>query len=89
MRMLLGKPRPSQLPFRRPRRILAPHERGLPLGQHRAAIATIRHDLKAGNLDHARKVARKIFEGPVDEMTPAMFQTVLAQIEVELDKAGL
>lgn len=84
-----GRPRPSILPFRRPKRILAPHERGLQLGQHRAAIATIKADLKMGNLEHARKIAGLIVDGPVQEMTPAMLHTTIASIEVELDRAGL
>lgn len=87
--MILGKPRPSALPFRRPKRVLTPAERGLPVNQHRAVIATIRHDLKAGNLEKARKLAGKIIEGPVQEMTPAMLHEVIANIEVELDKADL
>jgi hypothetical protein len=89
---VLGTPKPSWLPSKRPKRVLEPHERGLPLGQHRAAIATIKHDLKTGRLEHARWVAGKIIEGTPDELrqlTLAMLHTVIAGIEVELDKAGL
>ena len=87
--MILGKRRRSMLAHRRPRRELAPHERGLQLGQHRAAIATIKHDLKVGNLEHARAIAGRIIEGDMSQMTPAMLHTAIASIEVALDEAGL
>ncbi len=83
------KPRPTMLPNKRPKRVLSPGERGLPLGQHRAAVATIKHDLKTGRLEHAQWIASKIIDGPCSQMTVAMLRTVIAQVEVELDKAGL
>lgn len=89
MSRVLGTPKPTLLPNKRPKRHLRPEERGLPLGQHRAAIATIKHDLKTGRLEHARWVAGKIIEGDLSQVTPAMLHTVIAGIEVELDEAGL
>jgi hypothetical protein len=89
---VLGTPRPTLLPSKRAKRHLASGERGLPLGQHRAAIATIKHDLNTGRPEHARWVAGKIIEATPDDlraMTPAMLHTVIASIEVELEKAGL
>lgn len=89
MSRVLGTPKPTLLPTKRPKRVLAPGERGLPLGQHRAAIATIKHDLKTGRLEHARWVAGKIIEGDLSQHSPAMLHTVIAGIEVGLEKAGL
>lgn len=86
---MLGTPRPTLLPNKRPKRVLAPGERGLPLGQHRAAIATIKHDLKTGRLEHARWVAGKIIEGDMSQHSPAMLLAMIASVEVELEKAGL
>lgn len=57
----------------------------------RAAIATIRHDLKTGNLEHARRIASDLleWEGDISEATPAQLQTALASIEVKLEEMGL
>lgn len=82
-------PRPSFLPNKRPKKHLEAKDRGLPLGQHRAAIATIKYDLKTGRLEHAQWIAGKIIDGDMTQMTPAMLHTVIASVEVELEKAGL
>lgn len=55
--------------------------------QSRAAIATIRHDLKSGNLEHARRVAALCmeFEGVnVWEATPRQLKYACCQIEEAL-----
>lgn len=60
------------------------------LNEARAAIATIRHDLKMGNIDHARRVASELMADPgVWEATPAQLQTACASIETKLEECGL
>ena len=60
------------------------------LSQARAAIATIRHDLKVGNVEHARRVAKELLDmDGVHEATPAQLQTAIASIEVKLEECGL
>lgn len=89
----LGSPRPSLLPNKRPKRILRPEERGLRLDQQPAAIATVLADLKAGNLEHARKVAATFIED-IDgvkpaQMSPGLLKAVCLRIKATLEEAGI
>jgi len=63
------------------------------LGDGRALIATIRFDVRAGNLELARRWANEAFD-PVDgvpwsEVTPKQLETACLAIEVKLEEMGL
>lgn len=63
------------------------------LGDGRALIATIRFDVKAGNLERARRWAAEAFE-PVDgvpwsEASPKQLENACLAIEVKLEDMGL
>ena len=55
----------------------------------RALIATIRFDLKAGNLERARRWAGEGIEGRWDRATPAELEQACQQIETKLDEMGM
>lgn len=63
------------------------------LGDGRALIATIRFDLRAGNLERARRWANEAFE-PVDgvpwsEANPAQLEAACLAVEAKLEEMGL
>lgn len=55
----------------------------------RALIATIRFDLKAGNIERARRWAGEAIEGRWDQATPKQLEDACQQIEGKLDEMGL
>jgi hypothetical protein len=55
----------------------------------RALIATIRFDVRAGNLERARRWANEAIEGRWDEATPAQLEQACKAIEAKLEEAGL
>ena len=55
----------------------------------RNAIAVIEHDLKVGNLEHARKTMNHIFDGEWSEATIEQIATACVHVEEKLQEAGL
>lgn len=55
----------------------------------RALIATIRFDLKAGNLERARRWANEGIEGRWDQATPKELEQACCAIEAKLDEMGM
>lgn len=55
----------------------------------RALIATIRFDVKAGNLERARRWAAEAIEGQWDEASPAQLEHACQAIESKLEEMGL
>lgn len=90
-----GSPKPTMLPGgKRPKRVLRPEDRGLKLADQPAAIATVLHDLKVGNLEHARKIASTFLEsGPEDikvaDMSPGLLRACVLKIKGALEEAGI
>jgi hypothetical protein len=52
------------------------------------AIAVIEHDLKTGNLEHARKVMNQIFDGEWGAATPMEIATACVLVEEKMKEAG-
>jgi hypothetical protein len=59
------------------------------LGDARALIATIRFDVKAGNIERARRWANEAIEGRWDEASPAQLEHACKAIEAKLEEMGL
>lgn len=59
------------------------------LGDARALIATIRFDVKAGNLERARRWANEAIEGRWDEASPKQLEDACVAIETKLEEMGL
>jgi hypothetical protein len=55
----------------------------------RGVIAAIRHDVKAGNIDRARRWAGELLEGRWSEATPAQLEQACTAIEDKLSEAGM
>lgn len=62
---------------------------GMKLRDARALIATIRFDLKAGNLERARRWAAEGIEGRWDRATPAQLEQACDAISGKLDEMGM
>lgn len=62
---------------------------GMKLRDARALIATIRFDLKAGNLERARRWANEGIEGRWSDATPAQLEQACQAIEGKLDEMGM
>ena len=59
------------------------------LNDSRAVIATIRFDLRAGNIERARRWANEAIDGRWDEATPKELESACKAIEAKLEEAGL
>ena len=55
----------------------------------RAVTATIRHDVKSGNLEHARRCAARIFEGDWSSASPDQLEQMCLMVEGKLNAAGV
>ncbi len=55
----------------------------------RGVIAAIRHDMRTGNIDRARRFAAELMDGNWTSATPREIEPALQAIEVRLDEAGL
>lgn len=59
------------------------------LNQSRAMVATIKHDLKAGNAEHARRIASELLEGDWSRRSDRAILKALNDIETKLDEMGM
>lgn len=59
------------------------------LGDGRALIATIRFDLRAGNIERARRWANEAIDGRWDDATPWHLEQACLAIEAKLEEMGL
>ena len=55
----------------------------------RDVLAAIRHDVRTGNLERARRWLGDIAHGQWDEASPAVLEQACCAIEVKLEEAGL
>lgn len=55
----------------------------------RGVIAAIRHDMRAGNIDRARRFAAELMDGNWTQARPQDIEVGLKAIEVKLDEMGL
>lgn len=59
------------------------------LGDARALVATIRFDVRAGNIERARRWAKEAIDGRWDDAGPAQLEQACVAIEVKLEEMGL
>lgn len=60
--------------------------------QSRAAIATIEHDLKVGNIEHARRIGRELFDwqaGDIMQATPDELRQACRHVKKALKEMDL
>lgn len=55
----------------------------------RNVIAAIRHDVKTGNLETARKHAALVFDGAWGEASPAQLERACLDVESKLEEANV
>lgn len=63
--------------------------RAVTILETRNVIAAIRHDVKTGNLETARKHAALVFDGAWGEAGPAQIETACRMVEGKLDEGGI
>jgi len=59
------------------------------LRDSRGVIAAIRHDLRAGNIERARRFTTELCEGRWGAATPAQIEHVCTAVEEKLDEMGM
>lgn len=59
------------------------------LRDSRGVVAAIRHDVKAGNIERARRWAGELFEGRWSEASPAAIEQACTAVESKLDEMGM
>lgn len=55
----------------------------------RGVIAAIRHDLRAGNIERARRFAAELMDGRWSDATPQQIEIHIQAVEAKLTEAGL